>query len=195
MIGTISPMVDGERVRGHWPMSHWLHIAGTVAGGAAVGFVLGLVGGQIPRLVSVIAATAVVFAYSLHELRIITVPMPERSAQVPVGWRSTYPVRAVALAYGLLLGAGALTHVTVATTYAVWFVELSVGSAAAGAAIGATYGLARGLPPAVIVIMGFRGWLAYDRFVRCHDRRIHAANGIGLAFAAGVLATIVSIGP
>src|SRR5262249_43179265 len=48
--------------------------------------------------------------------------------------------------FGVQLGLGVVTIVTTATVYATWMAAVLSGGAPAGAAIGATFGLARALP-------------------------------------------------
>ena len=58
------------------------------------------------------------------------------------------------LGFGAQLGVGVLTIVTTSTVYATWAASVLSGGVVAGAAIGATFGLARAVP--VFSVAGVR---------------------------------------
>lgn len=185
MIGTISPMVDGERKAGRRAAAHWAHLGGTVVGGAVAGGAIGLIGAALlaPGLAAVVTLG---FAglYGLHEFRILRMPTPERRQQVPVSWRKTLPTRATAAAYGLVLGAGFLTHITATTYYVMWLAAVATGVPFWAVIVGATYGAARGLPPFLLASTPKRHsevFDSYERLIRGDGRMVHAANGLVLA--------------
>lgn len=191
MIGTISPMVDGERATGRRAAAHWLHLGGAVIGGTLAGVMIGLIGTALLSPQLALAATFVLAGlYGLHELGMLQMPTPERQHQVPIAWRARLPARITATAYGLMLGAGFLTHITTTTYYVMWFTAVATGVPLWAAAVGATYGAARGVPPFMLAALSTRGsgsFGRYDRIIRGDGRVVHIANGLVLVGMAGLL--------
>jgi hypothetical protein len=191
MIGTIGPMVNGERGVGRRAAAHWFHLGGAVLGGASAGAVIGWVGSALISP-EVAARLTLGFAglYAFHELGIIRMPTPERHRQVPVAWRTTLPVRVTAAVYGLMLGAGFLTHITTTTTYVMWIAAVASGEPLWSVVVGATYGAARGLPPFILASLSKRrpaSVAIYDRVIRGDGRRVHLSNGLLLAVVVGLV--------
>lgn len=196
MVGTILPMVHGDRRRKRRPVAHWAHLTGAVIAGASVGALLGWFGSSLQSAQlgsAVLAATcAVALGYALHEAGLIKLPTPQRHSQVPIGWRSQYAPSVAAAMYGLGLGVGLLTHITTATFYVVCALCVASGSPLIGAITMGAYGLARGLPAVVLALVSrdlTDAFRMHDRFDRWGSRFVHVANGAALSFAGAYLAT------
>ena len=84
MVGTISPVVYRNSSLGRygWLAAATAYTLGSVVGGCVVGALLGSLGSFLPlyfyqsRLWLLIGLPAI--AYSLHELRLVTLPYPQR---------------------------------------------------------------------------------------------------------------------
>lgn len=148
MVGTIVPIVHGERDSGALPLSGWIHLAGTTLSGAMAGATLGVLGGAINPLSGTTLIPVLGFlsaAYGAHELRLVSLPMPQFRRQVPRTW-SLLPPRMTALLYGLGLGWGFGTFITSSAFHVVALWSFLSGEAAVGAMLLGTYGFFRGAP-------------------------------------------------
>jgi hypothetical protein len=145
MLASITPL--GERGRGaSWPRTATAYVVASVAGGAAIGAALGGLGslllGDQPRWL-VIAIAAVAFAGAALD---VAGRLPTMHRQVDESWLATYRDWVYGAGFGFQLGLAAVTIVTSASTYLLWCLEVLTASPAAGAAVGAVFGLARALP-------------------------------------------------
>lgn len=151
MVGSIIPIVYGERQRFGISPSGLLYTGSSVAGGAIVGgavaglgdLVLG--GGRIHGLV-VAVAVASFGVWGLRDLRILEFPAPQWHRQVPNRWRSAHGAPLVATLYGASLGAGVLTFVPFSSFYSVLGWLLAVNDVVLGLIVGGATGLGRVLP-------------------------------------------------
>jgi hypothetical protein len=148
MLGSITPL--GERGRGsRWWLSVTAYVLGSLAGGAVFGAALGWASTPLafaatgPRLALLGAAVATGLAI---DLGVLGARLPTVHRQVDEAWRTRYRGWVWGLGFGLQLGTGVVTIVTTSLVYATWTAALLSGTTAAGAAIGATFGLARALP-------------------------------------------------
>ncbi len=91
----------------------------------------------------IFAISVIALAYGFRELGIVRMPMPQNPWQVPVQW-SRHGKVAQGFSYGVVLGTEVSTFIPYATFYLLLLVEASVRPAL-GAAIGLTYGFARGI--------------------------------------------------
>lgn len=197
MIGTIVPMVYGLHQSGRRSTAHIAHLAGAIAGGSLVGAALGWFGHLLKSAIGsaellFIVTAGLALSYALHELQLVTLPMPQRHWQVPASWRSTYRPSVAATMYGFGLGVGFLTHVTTAAFYAVCGLVVSIGDPVSGAVVFGMYGLGRGLPPFALVLVSPSlgdAW-RHDLVASIDARLVHLANGaaLGLVGAYVVLA-------
>ena len=144
MLTSISPL--GERARGNrWPLTVLWLCLGALAGGAAVGTVLGSLGQYVAGapangarfgLLAVAGAAAAVWDLSDRRL-------PGRR-QVNEDWLVAYRPWVYGAGFGLQLGAAVVTVVNTALVPLFMLSAVLAGSTVAGAAIGAVFGLARG---------------------------------------------------
>jgi|GEM_PF-1902042 len=192
MVGTIICVVNADREKGRRADVFWLHLGGYFVGAAAMGFIVGALGGFLRRRASVdlsgFTALAVVGAtgllYSLREMRLLRVPAPQTFRQVPARLRLQLPARQVALLYGLELGTGLTTHSTVTTFYVAVMWVFLVGDPALGALGMTAYGLGRALP---IFLIGRRPTSQDDRsrmvdLLAGRKSLVHLVNGLALGF-------------
>jgi hypothetical protein len=146
MLASINPL--GERGRNqHYRLTVTAYVVGSTVAGAVLGALLGLVGSPIESHLAgfaVVAAVAVVgLALDAHAFG-LRVPGPQR--QVDENWLVTYRGWVYGSGFGAQLGLAFLTIVTSSATWVAFACALFAGNAAAGAAIGAVFGLARALP-------------------------------------------------
>ena len=199
MVGTILPVVYGERNGRRGSNVHIFHAVGSIVGSAAVGAILGAVGSfALPldpgRSTVVNAGLAGVVAgiYLWHELGVLSLPMPQVPRQVPAAWRFRFRPASFSFAYGLALGAGVFTHVWAASFYVVVVWTVVSANPLAGALVFSGFGIARAAP---VLILGFRLRSIQEAFrlswrVDEWSRVVHLVNGVLLGAAAGVLVSV-----
>jgi cytochrome c biogenesis protein CcdA len=154
MVGTILPIVYGERTRGRAPRSVWLHALGSLMGAVLFGGLLALPGrglslDSLPALASaglVLALAVAHVGYAGHEFELWRLPLPQSSWQVPRTWQRRMPALAVSFLYGATLSLGVLTRVTSSAFYIVLLWVIVLGSPWMGAVIMAGYGIGRIVP-------------------------------------------------
>lgn len=199
MLSSIHPL--GERAKHNsFPVTVTAFAVGSVAGGAATGFLAGIVGlalGAVTGLpgsptaawlVAGIALLAAVFEASGRAL-----PSPHR--QVDERWLDTYRNWVYGLGYGAQLGAGVTTYITTAAVYVVVAAALLVGDLAASAAIGALFGLVRGL--SLVPARSIRSTAGLIGFFETLERRaptVQLASTATLAVTAGLAAVALVLG-
>ncbi len=192
MVGTVvswasaAQQPDGER-RAWAPLI--LHgVASALAAGLA-GLILGELGGGL-RLGASLNATivaSIALAYALMEMRILPLPTPQIHQQVPNAWRWRYPRAVAGIGYGAMLGVGFLTYVRFSTYLVLPVAALLSGNPWIGAALMASYGIARSIPLALTALLGKEDIVIEQ--VSSLAAAVHVANGMALAFAGGLLAT------
>jgi hypothetical protein len=146
MLASINPL--GERGRNqNYRLTVTAYVVGSTVAGAGLGALLGALGSPVEsRLVGfgVVAAVAVIGLALDARVLGLRVPGPRR--QVNENWLVTYRGWVYGSGFGAQLGLAFLTIVTASATWVAFACALFAGSAAAGAAIGAVFGLARALP-------------------------------------------------
>lgn len=204
MVGTILPVVYGERARGRGPTAHWIHAAGSVVAAAALGLGLGWLGSLVspgaatdnPRFAY--AVTAIVAGvYVLRELELAAIPAPQLHRQVPSSWRVRLRPRVMAFAYGLGLGLGLLTHIWVSSFYAVIAWVVLVGNGVQGLVTFTAFGIGRAAP-VVVLAMQTSDIEAASRITRRLETWsdiIHLTDGLILALASGALMILFFAAP
>jgi sulfite exporter TauE/SafE len=186
MLASIHPL--GERARDRrWGVTVGAYVAASTAAAVLLGAVLGGVGDLLglssavtAALVVALAALALAFDLRLGGLRLPTV-----RRQVDEDWLGRYRGWVVGVGFGAQLGLGVVTIVNTAAVYLALALALLTGSVAAGAVVGATFGLVRGL---LILVVGR---VRRPDQLRAALRRVHAwrpvSERIGIAVQAGVL--------
>jgi sulfite exporter TauE/SafE len=191
MLGSITPL--GERSRGRrWGITVTAFALAAGAAGAALGAALGAAGGLVAisapartGLLGVAVAAAIV-ADLVPGLR---APGPRR--QVNEAWLHRYRGWAYGAGFGIQLGLGVTTIVSTAAVYATGAAAFLAGSAAAGAVVGAAFGLAR----AATLLAA--GGVDEPRALATLDRRLEAwerpARVAALAAEAALVALAVAV--
>lgn len=160
MVGTIRPLVQGHlasRLRGL--LAGLGHIAAAGVGGACLGLIAAWCGklfvlvqpdaGKRYLVVAIITAL-----YMLRELGLLPLPVIDLKRAVPGSWRGRYGFEIGSLMYGFALGFG----FTARTPFSSFHLMLLWLGAAAdpvlGLMTGAVWGIARGIPPTLLTLMG-----------------------------------------
>jgi hypothetical protein len=143
MLGSITPL--GERSRGRrWGITVTAFTLAATAAGAGLGAVLGAAGGLVDLSATArtgLLAVAVAVAVTVDVVPGLRPPGPRR--QVNEAWLHRYRGWVYGAGFGLQLGLGVTTIVSTAAVYATGAAAFLAGSAAAGALVGAAFGLAR----------------------------------------------------
>jgi hypothetical protein len=192
MLSSIHPL--GERARGNrWGTTATYYVLGSVAGGAALGGSLGVVGGALASLWSISesgligAVVAVLLLSAALDAWHIRIPSPDR--QVDETWMNRYRPWVYGGGYGFQLGTGVMTFVKTASIYAIWLLVLLAGSTVGGLIVGAWFGLARALALLTVWRVRDPGSLrAYFRRMAQLGRVAHAVAVAGPLVAAVVVA-------
>jgi cytochrome c biogenesis protein CcdA len=106
--------------------------------------------GRLPRIVLFLGVVALILSGNAAGL--IRIPIPESRWQVPRKWLSSLPQAVGAGLFGICLGAGVMTRITI-TLYVVLVWALVSGSAQSGAIAMAVYALCRTIPLWVLYFM------------------------------------------
>ena len=183
MLASIHPL--GERARDRrWSVTVSAYLVGSTLAGALLGALLGGAGsllalgpGPTAALVLVLGGAALAFDLRLGGLRLPTV-----HRQVDKDWLDRYRGWVVGVGFGFQLGLGVVTIVTTAAVYFTLALAALTGSPAAGAAVGATFGLVR-----AVVILAVAPVRRPDQ-LRAALRRMHLwqplSERIGIAVQA-----------
>jgi hypothetical protein len=147
MLASIHPL--GERARGRrWGITVSAFVAGAGAAGATAGGLLGLAGTTVRDHAGVPLVVASVVLVGLTgialDLGLAGIRLPTVRRQVNEDWLHLYRGGVYGFGFGVQLGLGVATIVTTAAVYLTFVLAFFAGSAWAGLAIGATFGLARG---------------------------------------------------
>ena len=148
MLSSITPL--GERGHGRrWHVTASWYAAGSTLGGGGVGWLAGLLGsfaGLSTGVAVTLAAAAVCIAAAGADVFVGGRSLPSWRRQVNENWLVGYRAWVVGGGFGVQLGAGLVTIVTSASTYAVFALAGLTTTAVTGGVVGATFGLARALP-------------------------------------------------
>jgi sulfite exporter TauE/SafE len=194
MVGTIIPIVHGERAAKKQVLTPWFFGAATIVGGALVGAGTQFAG-TFARLASptpltfdaVLCVMGLVLA--LDGLHFIAVPLPRIRRQVPARWRSVLAPRVLVWAYGVALGAGLATQIVAPAFYLLLTWVLLKASIPTAVLVLAAFGFGRGVTVAwygltkdhVGEVASFPSLLSFSFPV------VELLNGIALAFVTGAL--------
>lgn len=176
------------------------YLAGTVAGGAAFGLVLGLIGGvatgsgDVARAVALALLALCVGVAVALEWRADGRAFAQRSIQVPRRWLLWRCRSCAAVAFGAMIGSGALTRLKHPSAYALGAVALLAPSAVVAGVVGATYGACRGLVLVVTWLADRRGarrpaWPALTMASRTLCRTLALTGGVSFLIAATLYST------
>lgn len=166
-------------------------IVAHLAGGAAVGSVLGLAGRWVPLPAGVTPwILAVILALGgLHHLGLIRLPMPQLHRQVPRGWMK-WPLVWTALGYGVQLGSAVSTRISNFATYAALAASFLTRNPADGAITMMIFGIARALPAVLTGPMAHSPQRSFVLAIRVGEwePHVHKYSGVVLLLYAALLA-------
>jgi hypothetical protein len=164
---------------------------GSMLGSAVLGVVLAILGAMtqraIPRGVELMLLAGVAFIASLIDLGLISVPRPQRSAQVPSSWRSRWPLTIASFGYGAVLGIGILTFIPFAAFYVVLLAAVVFGYPFA-IYIMLGYGVGKGLVTAILSARPLDPERIPWRRLMANRWAVALLNGVFLAVISGCLA-------
>ena len=195
MIFVIVPLGKAASDVVNWLIRVLVYVAASTLGGALVGALAGLLGMLVYTLVPgptlawpVVVLGVFALLYGLHEAYVLRLPQPERPWQVPNAWIRRWPVFGTAL-FGLVLGTGALTFIPFTSYYVLLAWAAGTGSLLPATALGATYGLVRGLPAILGGLFILRGGhpLDFNMWLMNSVPGIHRLSGALLGAVAGFL--------
>ncbi|MDH3226067.1 MAG: hypothetical protein OEM67_03150 [Thermoleophilia bacterium] len=187
MIETITPAGCGGRNR--YLVSLAAFALAALLAAAALGALVGAVGGLLTPSVGIVLAAALAVLGIVRELGIARISVPELGRQVPERWRRELPLPVWSAGYGAGLGLGVLTHQVVFTFWVVLAAVLAIGEPVVGAICVALFGAGR----AVMVVLPTIGADAWRRRVletMTRARRpLGWVNALTVAMVALVLVT------
>jgi sulfite exporter TauE/SafE len=157
MVGTMLPIGYGETLRGRPASSLLAYAVASVAGSAAVGIALGLVGLLFGRVIGhssassraplvAVIASLIGIAYGLADAGLIGLPRPQLRRQVPRGWSARYPPAVTGLLYGARLGVGLTTYIPSGAFYVLTVTAFLGADPVVGALVLGAFGFGRALP-------------------------------------------------
>jgi hypothetical protein len=198
MVGTIIPIVNGERQRKTQPVAQWIYTLGCLLGAALLGSFVGGIGALLFRQLGYTAGGILILAssgavsilYSCREAGLIRVPSPQSTWQVPSLWRSKYHPNLAALIYGIALGAGVVTRISVSTFYVIIVWILLTGSPIWGALIMGFFGFGRALSLLYLTLLAKSNNESWAIIEASHAWKpvVHLVNGLTLiCVGAGLL--------
>ena len=199
MLTSISPL--GERARAsRWWLTTVAYVVSSVLGGLALGLLSALLGSLVPSAWRSSPAAYVVVALALVaglllDLGVGGRALPSWRRQVDQAWLGRYRGWVVGVGFGAQLGFGLVTIVTSATTYAVALLCVLSGDLAVGLLVGATFGLVRALPSALMgrVVTREQLWRVLSGVERGAPAADLAAR-LALAAAAAALTVVAMRG-
>jgi len=151
MLTSITPLGERGR-RQRWGLTATAYVAGSTAGGAAVGLALGALGSLVrsaaapPATAAIGALGALALVGLLLDLRVAGVAVPTVRRQVDETWLASYRGWVYGSGFGFQLGLGVVTIVTTAAVYVALGAALLAGSVVGGGAVGTAFGLVRAMP-------------------------------------------------
>lgn len=191
MVETFTPAVCGSRPRQRLAIA--LFAVAAILASAALGAVLGLVGGVIGTRPALIGAAALAFLALLREAGVLRLPVPQSRRQVPERWQYELPLPLWSTGYGAGLGAGFLTFQPVATFWVACAAALALGKPVLAAGCFALYGAGRAFMATWPRRREPSGPAAVEKLVG-RASLVRRMNAVVLAFAVVLLAVAPAAG-
>ena len=190
MLASITPLGERGR-RNRWELTVAAYELGSLAGGAAMGVTFGALGLALRETLlsstmgrAVLAAAVTVSALLLEVAHARgRLALPTVGRQVDKAWLDRYRGWVYGAGFGVQLGAGLVTIVNSAATYALVGVILVLGSPLGGLVVGGAFGLARALP-----LLVFGRAADFAGLQRAHRR----LERLGRQALAGTLAALAA---
>ena len=155
MLASINPL--GERSRNsRFAITFTAYLVGSVAGGAALGALLGLAGAGVHELAPWSAATSAIVVVVLCGAALALdagvggLRVPTIHRQVNEDMLNEYREWAYGMNFGFQLGLGVVTIVTTATVYLTFALAALTGAWQTGLLVGGVFGLVRALPMVLV---------------------------------------------
>jgi hypothetical protein len=145
MLASINPL--GERGRNQrYAVTVAAYVGASTAAGALLGGALGAAGAPLAGRPALVALGALAAAGLAFDTGVVARRVPGPRRQVDENWLATYRGWVYGAGFGAQLGVAFATIVTASATWVAFACALLAGSPAAGATVGAVFGLARALP-------------------------------------------------
>lgn len=151
-----------------WAPTFFTHAVGYAIGAVILGSMLGFTGwllfSEVPAQYSIAGLSVLAIAYGAHQFGFLSMPYPQRRAQVPHDARFRFRSSVIGLLYGFSLGMNYLTYVQTPMLYIVTGVALFSGGVKAAILAIAVFNIGRCLPVAVNFLpvkdQSVQAWLA-----------------------------------
>jgi cytochrome c biogenesis protein CcdA len=151
-----------------WAPTFFTHAVGYAIGAVILGSMLGFTGwllfSEVPAPYSIGGLAILAIAYGIHQFGFMSMPYPQRRAQVPHDARFRFRSSVIGLLYGFSLGMNYLTYVQTPMLYIVTGVALFSGGVKAAILAIAVFNIGRCLPVAVNFLpvkdQSVQAWLA-----------------------------------
>ncbi len=151
-----------------WAPTFFTHAVGYAIGAVVLGSMLGFTGwllfSEVPAQYSIGGLSLLALAYGAHQFGFLSMPYPQRRAQVPHDARFRFRSSVIGLLYGFSLGMNYLTYVQTPMLYIVTGVALFSGGVKAAILAIAVFNIGRCLPVAVNFLpvkdQSVQAWLA-----------------------------------
>lgn len=151
-----------------WAPTFFTHAVGYAIGAVVLGSLLGFTGwllfAEVPMQYSIAGLAVLALAYGAHQFGFLSMPYPQRRAQVPHDARFRFRSSVIGLLYGFSLGMNYLTYVQTPMLYIVTGVALFSGGVKAAILAIAVFNIGRCLPVAVNFLpvkdQSVQAWLA-----------------------------------
>ena len=198
MLSTVTPLAEAGRGR-RWSVTARWFVAGAVLGGLTLGALMaGLAAGVGALGVSTSTALAIATVAALvcaaSDLDPFGLHIPFHGRQVNERWLDQYRAWVYGGGFGWQIGCGLATYITTAGMYLTILLTALTGNPLAALAIGAGFGLVRGL-----AIYAGRSITTTERLLAAHRRfgalrRPVRLATIGIMLAVGVVAAAAWVG-
>jgi MFS family permease len=198
MLSTVTPLAEAGRGR-RWGVTAAWFVGGAVLGGLTLGAVMaglaalvGALGLSTALVLGIATVAALVCAAS--DLDPFGLHIPFHGRQVNERWLDQYRAWVYGAGFGWQIGCGLATYITTAGMYLTILLAALTGSPPAALAIGAGFGLVRGL-----AIYSGRSITTTERLLAVHRRfgalrRPVRLATIAVMFAVGIVATGAWVG-
>lgn len=171
-----------------------LHGLGYALGAVLLGSLLGLIGYglgfSVTSVLALVGLGSLGVVYGAHQLGFLSVPYPQRKAQVPHDARQRFPMWFIGGLYGLALGLNYLTYVQTPILYLITAAAALSGDVTLAIALFAVFNAGRFLPMAVNYLpvsdIAVQNWLArrQESAALVDGALLVAAGAAFLTFAA-----------